>query len=158
MWTCLLTRERPVCLHDLVHWIGQGAREDHRCRLTSVIMPNSPAKSVPTGWSTSPPDGQIPHRYHRLKQSGQIPHCLLVCRGGGGGATQGLILIGALSIGYRLRWRSDIWRTDRGVAEVRSPDIRPATEYDIRHNAPGLVERTHLKTLVFRFWLAQKIT
>ena len=49
---------------------------------------------------------------------------------------------GALCIGYRLRWRSDIWRTDRprGVAEVRSPDIRPATEDDIRHNAPGLFE------------------
>ena len=56
-----------------------------------------------------------------------------------------------LCIGYRLRWRSDIWRTDRGVAEVRSPCIRPATEDDIRHNAPGLVEETHLKTLVFRF-------
>ena len=46
-------------------------------------------------------------------------------------------------IGYRPRWRSDIWRTDRGVAEVRSPDIRPATEDDIRHNAPGLVETVH---------------
>ena len=54
-------------------------------------------------------------------------------------------------IGYRLRWRSDIWRTDRGVAEVRSPGIRPATEDDIRHNAPALVEETHLKTLVFTF-------
>ena len=43
-------------------------------------------------------------------------------------------------IGYRLRWRSDIWRTDRGVAEVRSPGIRPATDDDIRHNAPGLLE------------------
>ena len=49
----------------------------------------------------------------------------------------------ALRIGYRPRWRSDIWRTDRGVAEVRSPGIRPATEDDIRHNAPGLVEETH---------------
>ena len=46
---------------------------------------------------------------------------------------------GALCIGYRLRWRSDIWRTDRGVAEVRSPGIRPATDDDIRHNAPGLL-------------------
>ena len=46
----------------------------------------------------------------------------------------------ALCIGYRLRWRSDIWRTDRGVAEVRSPGIRPATDDDIRHNAPGLLE------------------
>ena len=46
----------------------------------------------------------------------------------------------ALRIGYRPRWRSDIWRTDRGVAEVRSPGIRPATEDDIRHNAPGLVD------------------
>ena len=45
----------------------------------------------------------------------------------------------ALCIGYRLRWRSDIWRTDRGVAEVRSPGIRPATGDDIRHNAPGLL-------------------
>ena len=45
-----------------------------------------------------------------------------------------------IRIGYRPRWRSDIWRTDRGVAEVRSPDIRPATEDDIRHNAPGLLE------------------
>ena len=56
-----------------------------------------------------------------------------------------------VGIGYRPRWRSDIWRTDRGVAEVRSPDIRPATEDDIRHNAPELVEENHLKTLVFRF-------
>ena len=48
-----------------------------------------------------------------------------------------------ISIGYRPRWRSDIWRTDRGVAEVRSPDIRPATEDDIRHDAPGLVETVH---------------
>ena len=66
----------------------------------------------------------------------------------------GLLQIGyrpAVCIGYRPRWRSDIWRTDRGVAEVRSPGIRPATEDDIRHNAPGLVEETHLKTLVFRF-------
>ena len=47
---------------------------------------------------------------------------------------------GAFCIGYRLRWRSDIWRTDRGVAEVRSPGIRPATDDDIRHNAPGLFE------------------
>ena len=59
--------------------------------------------------------------------------------------------------GYRPRWRSDIWRTDRGVAEVRSPGIRPATEDDIRHNAPGLVEETHLKTVVFRFWVTQEI-
>ena len=47
-----------------------------------------------------------------------------------------------LCVGYRLRWWSDIWRTDRGIAEVRSPGIRPATEDDIRHNAPGLVEET----------------
>ena len=46
-----------------------------------------------------------------------------------------------LCIGYRLRWRSDTWRTDRGVAEVRSPGIRPATDDDIRHNAPGLLKR-----------------
>ena len=39
-----------------------------------------------------------------------------------------------IRIGYRLRWRSDIWRTDRGAAEVRSPDIRPTTEDIIRHN------------------------
>ena len=45
-----------------------------------------------------------------------------------------------IRIGYRPRWRSDIWRTDRGVAEVRSPGIRPATDDDIRHNAPGLLE------------------
>ena len=51
--------------------------------------------------------------------------------------------MGALCIGYRPRWRSDIWRTDRGVAEVRSPGIRPATEDDIRHNAPGLEETVH---------------
>ena len=53
----------------------------------------------------------------------------------------------AISIGYPLRWRSDTWRTYRGVAEVRSPGIRPTTEDDTRHNAPGLVENTHLKTL-----------
>ena len=40
-----------------------------------------------------------------------------------------------LSIGYRLRWRSDIWSTNRGAAEVGTPDIRPTTEDDIRHNA-----------------------
>ena len=40
-----------------------------------------------------------------------------------------------IRIGYRLRWRSDTWRTDRRVAEERSPGIRPATD-DIRHNAP----------------------
>ena len=69
-----------------------------------------------------------------------------------GGSILGWLLDrSALCIGYRPRWRSDIWRTDRGVAEVRSPGIRPATEDDIRHNAPGLVEETHLKTLVFRF-------
>ena len=62
-----------------------------------------------------------------------------------------------LCIGYRLRWRSDIWRTDRGVAEVRSPGIRPATEDDIRHNAPGLVETVHqlLRTKVRRKLLNQ---
>ena len=38
-------------------------------------------------------------------------------------------------IGYRLRWRSDIWSTNRGAAEVGTPDIRPTTEDDIRHNA-----------------------
>ena len=60
-------------------------------------------------------------------------------------------------IGYRLRWRSDIWRTDRGVAEVRSPDIRPATEDDIRHNAPGLFETVDqlLRTKVRRKLLNQ---
>ena len=42
---------------------------------------------------------------------------------------------GALCIGYRLRWRSDIWSTNRGAAEVGTPDIRPTTEDDIRHNA-----------------------
>ena len=40
-----------------------------------------------------------------------------------------------LCIGYRLRWRSDIWSTNRGAAEVGTPDIRPTTEDDIRHNA-----------------------
>ena len=40
-----------------------------------------------------------------------------------------------LRIGYRLRWRSDIWSTNRGAAEVGTPDIRPTTEDDIRHNA-----------------------
>ena len=45
-----------------------------------------------------------------------------------------------LFVGYRLRWRYDIWRTDRGVAEVRSPGIKPATDDDIRHNAPGLLD------------------
>ena len=42
---------------------------------------------------------------------------------------------GTFSIGYRLRWRSDIWSTNRGAAEVGTPDIRPTTEDDIRHNA-----------------------
>ena len=37
--------------------------------------------------------------------------------------------------GYRLRWRSDIWSTNRGAVEVGTPDIRPTTEDDIRHNA-----------------------
>ena len=61
------------------------------------------------------------------------------------------------SIGYRLRWRSDIWRTDRGVAEVRSPGIRPATDDDIRHNAPGLLETVDqlLRTKVRRKLLNQ---
>ena len=65
--------------------------------------------------------------------------------------------IGAICIGYRLRWRSDIWRTDRGVAEVRSPGVRPATEDDIRHNAPGLLETVHqlLRTKVRRQLLNQ---
>ena len=63
----------------------------------------------------------------------------------------------SISIGYRLRWRSDIWRTDRGVAEVRSPGIRPATEDDIRHNAPGLLETVDqlLRTKVRRKLLNQ---
>ena len=63
----------------------------------------------------------------------------------------------AICIGYRPRWRSDIWRTDRGVAEVRSPDIRPATEDDIRHNAPGLLETVDqlLRTKVRRKLLNQ---
>ena len=62
-----------------------------------------------------------------------------------------------LCIGYRLRWRSDIWRTDRGVAEVRSPGIRPATDDDIRHNAPGLLETVDqlLRTKVRRKLLNQ---
>ena len=63
-------------------------------------------------------------------------------------------------IGYRLRWRSDTWRTDRGVAEVRSPGIRPATDDDIRHNAPGLFETVgqlffNLRTKVRRKLLNQ---
>ena len=41
----------------------------------------------------------------------------------------------ALCIGYRLRWRSDIWSTNRGAAEVGTPDIRPTTEDDIRQIA-----------------------
>ena len=63
----------------------------------------------------------------------------------------------SLCIGYRLRWRSDIWRTDRGVAEVRSPGIRPATDDDIRHNAPGLLETVDqlLRTKVRRKLLNQ---
>ena len=62
-----------------------------------------------------------------------------------------------ICIGYHLRWRSDIWRTDRGVAEVRSPGIRPATEHDIRHNAPGLLETVDqlLRTKVRRKLLNQ---
>ena len=62
-----------------------------------------------------------------------------------------------VGIGYRLRWRSDIWRTDRGVAEVRSPGIRPATDDDIRHNAPGLLETVDqlLRTKVRRKLLNQ---
>ena len=40
-----------------------------------------------------------------------------------------------ICIGYRLRWRSDIWSTNRGAAEVGTPGIRPTTEDDIRHNA-----------------------
>ena len=60
-------------------------------------------------------------------------------------------------IGCRPRWRSDIWRTDRGVAEVRSPGIRPATDDDIRHNAPGLLETVDqlLRTKVRRKLLNQ---
>ena len=57
-----------------------------------------------------------------------------------GAGVKGIYERDALCIGYRLRWRSDIWRTDRGVAEVRSPGIRPATDDDIRHNAPRLLE------------------
>ena len=62
-----------------------------------------------------------------------------------------------IRIGYRLRWRSDIWRTDRGVAEVRSPGIRPATDDDIRHNVPGLLETVDqlLRTKVRRKLLNQ---
>ena len=62
-----------------------------------------------------------------------------------------------LRIGHRLRWRSDIWRTDRGVAEIRSPGIRPATDDDIRHNAPGLLETVDqpLRTKVRRKLLNQ---
>ena len=46
---------------------------------------------------------------------------------------------------------------DRGVAEVRSPGIRPATEHDIRHNAPGLLETVDqlLRTKVRRKLLNQ---
>ena len=40
-----------------------------------------------------------------------------------------------LCIGYRLRWRSDIWSTNRGAADVGTPDIRPTTEDKIRHIA-----------------------
>ena len=66
----------------------------------------------------------------------------------------------ARCIGYRRRWRSDIWRTDRGVAEVRSPGIRPATDDDIRHNAPGLLETVDqlLRTKVRRKLLRQTFT
>ena len=49
------------------------------------------------------------------------------------------------------------WRTNRGVAQVRSPDIRPATEDDIRHNAPGLAKTIHqlLRTKIRRKVLNQ---
>ena len=38
-----------------------------------------------------------------------------------------------------------VWYLENGPrrAEVRSPGIRPATEDDIRHNAPGLLETVH---------------
>ena len=52
--------------------------------------------------------------------------------------TQGTVFqvtLQPVCIGYRLRWRSDIWSTNRGAAEVGTPDIRPTTEDDIRHNA-----------------------
>ena len=67
------------------------------------------------------------------------------------------IILYIIRIGYRLRWRSDTWRTDRGVAEVRSPGIRPATDDDIRHNAPGLLETVDqlLRTKVRRKLLNQ---
>ena len=73
--------------------------------------------------------------------------------GGGGGS----LATFAICKGYRLRWRSDTWRTDRGVAEVRSPGIRPATDDDIRHNAPGLLETVDqlLRTEVRRKLLNQ---
>ena len=62
---------------------------------------------------------------------------------------------------YRISSVVAVWYLENGPRrsrEVRSPGIRPATEAVIWHNAPGLVENTHLKTLVFRFWVTQKIT
>ena len=36
-----LAREHPLCLHDLVDWIGQGCTRRLQCRLTSVNVPHS---------------------------------------------------------------------------------------------------------------------
>ena len=54
-------------------------------------------------------------------------------------------------IGYRLRWRSDIWSTNRGAAEVGTPDIRPTTEDDIRHNAT--TQDKDLLTIIMPFFI-----
>ena len=53
--------------------------------------------------------------------------------------------------GYRLTWRSDTWRTDRCVGEIRSPDIKPATEDDVRRNAPGLRVWETAQRLLFKY-------
>ena len=78
-------------------------------------------------------------------------------RSGRSAASSETTVARVLRIGYRLRWRSDIWRTDRGVAEVRSPGIRPATDDVIRHNAPRLSETVDqlLRTKVRRKLLNQ---
>ena len=57
----------------------------------------------------------------------------------------------AIRIGYRLRWRSDTWRTDRGGA-VRSPGIRPAMPptkctLTIRNGSPALRTKVRRKLL-----------
>ena len=106
--------------------------------------------------------------HRRCLSTSSIPWCKKVkndqkLKSRGGGSCLKYILASRpfpgdpLRIGYRLRWRSDIWRTDRGVAEVRSPGIRPATDDDIRHNAPGLLETVGqlLRTKVRRKLLNQ---